>query len=163
MGRLREAPVRRTRASLEYLARYTHRVAISNRRLVALDDAGVTFTWKDCACGARKRLLTLAGTEFLRRFLLHVLPKGFVRIRHFGFLAHRDRNANLERCRTLIAGADVQAVVRTRDDTEANTHGSDSPESHPRCPVCKHGRMIEIEVFAPSRHHSVTPRVRAPP
>src|SRR3954454_15189789 len=72
---------------LRYLGAYTHRVAISNRRLVALEDGKVTFRWRDSAHKNKKRLLTLAVDEFLRRFLLHVLPRGFVRIRHFGFLA----------------------------------------------------------------------------
>src|SRR5262249_13254918 len=72
-----------------YLGRYTHRVAISNYRLFVFDQAHVTFRWKDYARGGRQGQMTLAATEFLRRFFLHVLPKGFVRIRHFGFLANR--------------------------------------------------------------------------
>ena len=73
---------------LQYLARYTHRVAISNHRLLAFEDDRVTFRWKDYAHGNKKRKMTLSADEFLRRFLLHVLPRGFVRIRHFGFLAN---------------------------------------------------------------------------
>ena len=74
---------------LRYLGRYTHRVAISNHRLLAFDQERVTFRWKDYAHGGKQGQMTLASTEFLRRFFLHVLPKGFVRIRHFGFLANR--------------------------------------------------------------------------
>jgi hypothetical protein len=87
---------------LRYLGRYTHRVAISNHRLLAFDGEHVTFRWKDYAHGGKQRKMTLAATEFLRRFFLHVLPKGFVRIRHFGFLANRFRASQLARCRQLL-------------------------------------------------------------
>src|SRR5205807_4308596 len=83
---------------LQYLGRYTHRVAISNHRLVALADGQVTFRWRDSADHHRRKVMTLSRDEFLRRFLLHLLPKGFVRIRHFGFLANRRRAALLPRC-----------------------------------------------------------------
>ena len=80
---------------LRYLGRYTHRVAISNHRIVAFDGERVTFRYKDYAHGGKQRTMTLVATEFLRRFFLHVLPRGFVRIRHFGFLANRWRTARL--------------------------------------------------------------------
>ena len=86
---------------LHYLARYTHRVAISNHRLIRLADGQVTFRWKDYAHGNKKRKMTVSANEFLRRFMLHVLPKGFVRIRFFGFLAHR-RRALLPHCQQLL-------------------------------------------------------------
>src|SRR5436190_9632256 len=88
---------------LEYLGRYTHRVAISNERLVSHTDAVVRFRWRDYADGDRVKIMTLAAEEFIRRFLLHVVPGGFVRIRHFGFLANRTRRAKLARCRALLA------------------------------------------------------------
>jgi len=88
---------------LRYLGRYTHRVAISNHRLVSFDGERVTFRWKDYAHGNQQRQMTLTATEFLRRFFLHVLPKGFVRIRHFGFLANRFRAQRLKLCRQLLA------------------------------------------------------------
>ena len=88
---------------LHYLARYTHRVAISNHRLVDVTDANVTFRWKDYAHHNQRRTMTLTHEEFLRRFLQHVLPKGFPRIRYFGFLANRRRSALLPLCRTLLA------------------------------------------------------------
>ena len=88
---------------LRYLGCYTHRVAISNHRLVALADGKVTFRWRDSAHKNKKRLMTLPVDEFLRRFLLHVLPPGFVRIRHFGLLAHRRRGALLPLCFQLLA------------------------------------------------------------
>ena len=87
---------------LQYLARYTHRVAISNHRLIAFDDDNVTFRWKDYAHGNKKRKMTVTADEFLRRFLLHVLPRGFVRIRSFGFLANRCRATKIPLCRTLL-------------------------------------------------------------
>ena len=88
---------------LHYLARYTHRVAISNHRLVEVTDANVTFRWKDYARHNKRRTMTLTHEEFLRRFLKHVLPRGFPRIRYFGFLANRRRGALLPICRTLLA------------------------------------------------------------
>jgi hypothetical protein len=88
---------------LKYLARYTHRVAISNHRLRALENGYVSFEWKDYAHRARTKLMTLDAVEFLRRFLLHVLPTGLVRIRPFGYLANRVRKSKLELCRTLLA------------------------------------------------------------
>ena len=87
---------------LQYLARYTHRVAISNHRLVSFADGKVTFRWKDYAHGNKKRKMTLSADEFIRRFLLHVLPRGFVRIRHFGWLANRRRSQSLALCRRLL-------------------------------------------------------------
>jgi hypothetical protein len=125
-------------AVLAYLARYTHRVAISNKRLIALDEAGVTFRYKDYRRGgeARHRTMTLAADEFIRRFLLHVLPKGFHRIRHYGLLASGTRKANLARARKLLA----------------TPTPADAPEPAPPadrrlpCPCCG-GRMIVIESF----------------
>jgi hypothetical protein len=90
---------------LHYLARYTHRVAISNHRLLAFDNQQVTFRWKDYAHGNKKRKMTLAADEFLRRFLLHILPRGFVRIRFFGFLANRCRAELLSLCQQLLSQA----------------------------------------------------------
>src|SRR6185437_13153508 len=88
---------------LRYLGRYTHRVAISNHRLLAFDGEHVTFQWRDYAHGNKSCVMTLHAVEFLRRFFLHVLPKGFVRIRHFGFLANRFRAERLALCRKLLA------------------------------------------------------------
>jgi hypothetical protein len=88
---------------LRYLGRYTHRVAISNHRLLSFDGERVTFRWRDYAHGNKSRVMTLDAVEFLRRFFLHILPMGFVRIRHFGFLANRFRTARLALCRQLLA------------------------------------------------------------
>ena len=104
---------------LAYLARYTHRVAISNSRLLALDERGVTFRYKDYRRDgqARYRTMTLAADEFIRRFLLHVLPKGFHRIRHYGLLASAGCKANIARARELIAAAEPPAEPATAHDT----------------------------------------------
>lgn len=96
---------------LRYLGRYTHRVAISNHRLIAFDGEQVSFQWKDYAHGSMQKVMTLAATEFLRRFFLHVLPKGFVRIRHFGFLANRFRTQALAECRRLLAVSPPSATA----------------------------------------------------
>jgi hypothetical protein len=130
------------RAVLAYLARYTHRVAISNRRLVALDADGVTFRSKDYRRNGqeRYRTMTLVPGEFIRRFLLHVLPKGFHRIRHYGLLAST-RKANIARARELLAAPEPQTV---RDET---TSAAAAPIDHrPPCPCCG-GRMIIVETF----------------
>jgi Putative transposase/Transposase zinc-binding domain len=125
-------------AVLAYLSRYTHRVAISNRRLISLDEGGVTFRYKDYRRdGAeRHRTMTLATDEFIRRFMLHVLPKGFHRIRHYGLLASACRKANVTRARQLLA---VPQVVDPAEPVEPT-------EPRPPCPCCG-GRMIIIETF----------------
>ena len=94
---------------LHYLARYTHRVAISNHRIVNVADGQVTFRWKDYAHGSKQRTMTVSGEEFLRRFLLHVLPRGFVRIRFFGFLANRRRAKLLPLCQQLLEVSPCQS------------------------------------------------------
>ena len=140
-------------AVLAYLSRYTHRVAIANSRLIALDDKGVTFKWKDYRIDGRGRFksMTLATHEFIRRFLIHVLPRGFHRIRHYGLFASSKRVDNITRARELLNMAAPQSEARNADDTEA-----DEPQtlSHP-CPHCG-GRMIVIETFA----RGATPRHR---
>jgi hypothetical protein len=133
-------------AVLAYLARYTHRVAISNSRLVALDERGVSFRFKDYRRNGQARYgtMTLSADEFIRRFLLHVLPKGFHRIRHYGLLASAGCKANLARARELMAApmAEVDpAAVHDTADPEATT------DHRPPCPCCG-GRMIIVEVFA---------------
>jgi hypothetical protein len=102
---------------LKYLARYTHRVAISNRRLLSMEDGRVTFEWKDYADGNKTKTMTLDAVEFIRRFLLHILPGGFVRIRQYGFLANRARGPKLARCRELL-GASATATNNTVDDRD---------------------------------------------
>ena len=107
------------RQVLRYLGRYTHRVAISNHRLTSFDGERVTFRWKDYAHGGKIRSMTLTATEFLRRFFLHVLPKGFVRIRHFGFLANRFRAARVNLGRQLLAQAPLPPAPAQVPHTDA--------------------------------------------
>ena len=104
---------------LRYLGRYTHRVAISNHRLLAFDGERVTFRWRDYAHGNKSRVMTLDAIEFLRRFFLHILPKGFVRIRHFGFLANRFRTDRLALCRQLLSQAVSESIVTPPPDASA--------------------------------------------
>jgi hypothetical protein len=126
---------------LHYLARYTHRVAISNHRLIGFENDQVTFRWKDYAHSNKKRKMTLTADEFLRRFLLHVLPRGFVRIRFFGFLANRRRAALLSLCQRLVA----EQIHRSND---AMPNVSPQPISW-SCPKCS-TPMLLIERFSAS-------------
>jgi hypothetical protein len=131
---------------LKYLARYTHRVAISNRRLVALQNGSVTFRWKDYAHGNRPAMMTLQATEFIRRFLLHVLPKGLVRIRHFGFLANRCRRQKISLCRKLL---DVAPAIKLQGSSPGDDSVAAEQETKPvvRCPVCKVGQLRPVEIL----------------
>ena len=133
-------------AVLAYLARYTHRVAISNSRLIALDERGVTFRYKDYRRDgqARYRSMTLSADQFIRRFLLHVLPKGFHRIRHYGLLASAGCKANIARARQLMAAPMAEVDPPTVHDT---TDPDPTTDHRPPCPCCG-GRMIIVEVFA---------------
>jgi hypothetical protein len=139
-------------AVLAYLSRYTHRVAIANSRLIACDRTGVSFRWKDYRAEGRDRqkVMTLATAEFIRRFLIHVLPQGFHRIRHYGLLASGTRADNIARARELLAVS----------KTEGQPTAAAVDASKPKCPCCG-GRMIIIEVF----ERGATPRHRptAPP
>jgi Putative transposase/Transposase zinc-binding domain len=140
-------------AVLAYLSRYTHRVAIANSRLIGITNTSVTFKWKDYrASGAeRAKVMTLATDEFIRRFLIHVLPDGFHRIRHYGLLANGGRAGNIARARQLLNVPTPQSAP-----TEADSGGDSGPQalSHP-CPCCG-GRMIIIETF----QRGSTPRYR---
>jgi hypothetical protein len=140
-------------AVLAYLARYTHRVAISNSRLIAFDQQGVTFRWKDYRIEGRDRYkpMTLATDEFIRRFLIHVLPRGFHRIRHYGLLARAACADNIARARELLAVPKLQAEP---------ADATDDDDPHP-CPHCG-GRMIVIETFecgSMPRHRPTGPMI----
>jgi hypothetical protein len=137
---------------LKYLARYTHRVAISNQRLLSFENDQVTFLWKDYARGNRQGTMTLDAVEFIRRFLLHALPKGFQRIRHFGFLANRVRAEKLGLCRKLLG--DIQEPDSVDASPEA-APGSTPAEPGDLCPECKVGRMRRIESIGPGSEHDL--------
>jgi hypothetical protein len=141
-------------AVLAYLSRYTHRVAISNRRLLALNECGVTFRWKDYRAKGRTRnkKMTLGTDEFMRRFLLHVLPSGFHRIRHYGLIANAERRDNLEKARELLQ---IEAPgAQTEPQSDDRPAGSGPPTFV--CPDCG-AAMIVIDTLVR------TPRIRAPP
>ncbi len=132
---------------LAYLGRYTHRVALSNHRLVAFTDGHVRFRWRDYADGEREKILDLDVDEFLRRFLLHIVPDRFVRIRHFGLLANRRRRATLAQCRTLLAHRPSPPTPHESvRDLMLRVTGVDIE----RCPVCQHGLLRRIEILAPA-------------
>ena len=127
---------------LDYVGRYTHRVAISNNRLVSMDNGKVSFRWKDYRDGDRQKTMTLEGAEFIRRFLIHVLPAGFHRIRYFGFLGNCHRARKLERCRELLGMAPAAPTAPSadyRDRFEALTG-----RSLRQCPHCHTGIMVVI-------------------
>jgi Putative transposase/Transposase zinc-binding domain len=147
-------------AVLAYLSRYTHRVAISNRRLVTADQSGVTFRYKDYRIDGpgRYKTMTLPTHEFIRRFLIHVLPKGFHRIRHYGLVANGQRAANLARARELLHVPPPATASQTMET--ATDAGETRAEPHP-CPCCG-GRMLVIEIFARGGAPRHRPQ-RAPP
>lgn len=126
---------------LKYLGRYTHRVAISNSRLVEMKDGSVSFRWKDYANNCKWRVMTLAGKEFLRRFLMHVLPKGFVRIRHTGLLGNRSRKEKIAACRRLLG-------QNPPNNTEAVPQDSSAGGTEQKaCPLCKLGIMLFVQLI----------------
>jgi hypothetical protein len=129
---------------LQYLARYTHRVAISNHRLIAFDGESVTFRWKDYAHGNKKRKMTISGDEFLRRFLLHTLPRGFVRIRFFGFLAGPRRSKMLQLARQLLE-VEHEYVVPVSTPAPAAL----------QCPVCA-TPMVVVERLSTAKVRRLT-------
>lgn len=130
---------------LKYLARYTHRVAISNQRLLSSDNRKVRFQWKDYAHGNASKVMTLDGLEFMRRFLLHVLPRGFVKIRHYGFLGNRMRKQKLAQARELL-GVVEQPAPSTDEETAVSIPVASTDDSSPeRCPSCEQGRMHLID------------------
>jgi len=149
---------------LKYLARYTHRVAISNHRLVALRDGQVTFRFKDYKRQGKLRTQTLEAVEFLRRLMLHILPKGFHKIRYFGFLANRHRQQKLVLCRTLLGqraesrGTHAMAVGEPPPEPDRE---SVRIEPGDPCPVCQQGRMQLVETYV--RHRSADDLCVAPP
>jgi hypothetical protein len=136
---------------LEYLSRYTHRIAISNNRILKIEDGKVSFLWRDYADGDIVKTMTIDANEFIRRFLMHILPDGFVKIRYYGLLANRNRKVHIALCRKLLG------------EDKIDTHDKDAPETWQelllrisgvdvtKCPVCKIGRMVRVELLYPVR------------
>jgi len=148
-----KAPFAGPRKLLDYLGRYTHRVAISNHRLLSCDDGQVRFTYRDRSDGDRRKIASLPGEEFIRRFLLHVLPPGFMRIRHYGFLANRAKKTCLAQCREQLgAPAPEPAEAKTVADWIRDLTGIDIT----RCPHC--GAPLEREELSPLRSQFHCPR-----
>ena len=146
---------------LRYLARYTHRVAISNRRLIACDEKGVTFKWKDYRIEGpeRYKVMTLPIHEFIRRFLMHVLPAGFHRIRYYGLLASGQRAENIARARELLAPPIIPVdAIKAMSANAGDSPNAAEPQTTNLCPCCG-GRMIIIERF----ERGATLRYRASP
>ena len=127
---------------LRYLARYTHRVAISNGRLLSLEDGRVRFRWRDSQDHNQIKQMSLDAVEFIRRFLLHILPSGFVKIRHFGFLSNRNRKAMVQLCREILPPSAITSAMIERHE--------------PLCPVCKIGHLHVIE-WQPTRQALSSP------
>jgi len=144
-------PIKRPELVLEYLGRYTHRVAISNDRILSLHHGKVTFAYKNRDTGKRENV-SLDAIEFIRRFLLHVLPKGFVRIRHYGFLANRCKKENIKKCRKLLGLSSElpERVEKSVEEIMFHLTGVDIK----RCPFCKRGTMRVIAEIPKQTDHS---------
>ena len=136
---------------LDYLGRYTHRVAISNNRLLAIENANVSFRWRDYRCRNKPKVMTLQADEFIRRFLLHVLPPGFVRIRYYGLLGNRYRSANLALCRDLLGVPAVLGELQIQANDFRVQYELLTGNSLVRCPVCCRGKMMIVERLLPTR------------
>jgi hypothetical protein len=137
---------------LQYLGRYTHRIAISNNRIISVEGGNVSFHWRDYSDGDKKTIMTLKTNEFISRFLLHVLPDRYVRIRHFGLLANRRRKDNMTQCRALLDISRTTAKKRkeTWQEQLLRITGIDVFV----CPVCQKGRMFRVDELPPSRCNS---------
>ena len=142
---------------LDYLGRYTHRIAISNNRLLRLEDGKVTFTWRNYRRGNKLQTMTLRAEEFIRRFLLHVLPNGFMRIRYFGFLANRHRTQKLKLCRELLSQSPGESTLKSMD--WKHRYAALTGKEVDLCPLCGKGHMVTVERLLPLRF----PLVRPPP
>ena len=135
---------------VDYVGRYTYRVAISNHRIVDIEDGQVKFNWRDYRDNNQQKTMTLSADEFIRRFLLHVLPNGFHRIRYYGFLGNRYRKDKLELCRQLLGMAPPQkssSEPATPEDYR-DRYQRLTGRSLRECPICHRGRMIAVTVLA---------------
>jgi hypothetical protein len=132
---------------LDYVGRYTHRVAISNNRLLDIENGQVCFEWKDYRAGGQVKTMTLSADEFIRRFLLHVLPDGFQRIRYYGFLGNRYRKQKLEQCRRLLGMPDRADPTDTAAKDYRDRYEELTGISLHQCPQCKPGRMVMVEIL----------------
>jgi hypothetical protein len=139
---------------LQYLGRYTHRIAISNNRILTLRDGQVSFLWRDYADHNHQKTMTLQTDEFIRRFLLHVLPARFVRIRHFGLLANRNRKDNIALCRKILGGGKTVVKEKVRPETWQEQLFRICGMDLTLCPVCQKGKMYKVALLLPCRCNS---------
>ena len=150
-----KAPFAGPQQVLNYVGRYTHRVAISNARLIDIEDGRVRFFWKDYRDHDRQKIMTLPAEEFIRRFLIHVLPEGFQRIRYYGFLSNCQREDKLKLCRRLLGMSPLVPAIapgdRPTDYDYAALYEKLTGSSLQQCPACRQGRMITVEILAPPR------------
>jgi hypothetical protein len=142
---------------LDYVGRYTHRVAISNNRLLDIAEGKVSFCYKDYRHEAQQKTMTLQAEEFIRRFLLHVLPEGFQRIRYYGFLANPYRQQKLARCRDLLGTSQPEPAASKVNKDYRDRYEELTGSSLWQCPVCHQGRMLMIEILPPSPHRHLAP------
>ena len=143
-------PFNGAQGALQYLGRYTHRVAISNDRILTLEDGRVSFRWRDYADGDKNKVMTLEADEFIRRFLLHILPPRFTKIRHYGILANRLRKYFISLARFLLGSSQVEVKARKPHETWQEWFRRVSGIDVTLCPVCKKGRMVTVEILYPS-------------
>lgn len=134
---------------LEYLGRYTHRVAISNNRIVKLEDGHVTFKWRDYKDGNKQKLMTVTVDEFIRRFLMHILPRKFVKIRHYGILSNRNRNLKLKKCKEITGAIYLNHENPIKKLTTAELFLNLTGKDINQCPCCKKGKMIAKDMVIP--------------
>jgi len=139
---------------LQYLGRYTHRIAISNNRILTIGDDNVSFLWRDYADDNRQKTMTLKAEEFIRRFLLHVLPSHYVRIRHFGLLANRNRKEAIALCRKILGTKKTITKDSNRKESWQEQLLRICGIDVNTCPVCKKGRMLRVELLLPYRCNS---------
>jgi hypothetical protein len=132
---------------LDYVGRYTHRVAISNNRLLDIENDQVRFQWKDYRHGDQSKTMTLSPDEFIRRFLLHVLPDGFQRIRYYGFLGNRYRRDKLEQCRRLLGMPTPADQTNTSEKDYRDRYEERTGHSLHQCPQCSLGRMLVVMIL----------------
>ena len=132
---------------LDYVGRYTHRVAISNNRLLNIENGRVCFEWKDYRAGGQVKTMTLSADEFIRRFLLHVLPDGFQRIRYYGFLGNRYRKQKLDQCRRLLGMPNPADTTNTAEKDYRDRYEQLTGISLQQCPECKQGCMVLVEIL----------------
>jgi hypothetical protein len=138
----------------QYLGRYTHRIAISNNRILKVQDGDVSFRWRDYADGDKQKTMTLKADEFIRRFLLHVLPPRYVRIRHFGLLANRSRKDNIALCRELLGICKTVTEEKEKPETWQDQLFRICGIDINTCPVCKKGTILRVDLLLPSRCNS---------